>query len=28
MMAQQKDRPDVFAAWEREARSNTAFAGS
>ena len=27
MMAQQKDRPDVFAAWEREARSNTAFAG-
>ena len=27
MMAQQKDRPDVFAAWEREARGNTAFAG-
>ena len=27
MMAHQKDRPDVFAAWEREARSNTAFAG-
>ena len=27
MMAQQKDRPDVFAAWEREARGDTAFAG-
>ena len=27
MMAQQQNRPDVFAAWEREARGNTAFAG-
>lgn len=26
-MSQQRDRPDVFAAWEREARRNTAFAG-
>jgi len=26
-MAQQQNRPEVFAAWEREARTNTAFAG-